>query len=99
MIGFTELGALVSIHQEKQDQNEEPLTLDEVLIIQGALSMRNKVVEDAHMPLESVFMLDIRSKMDADCIQRVSKRIAVLEVTQCTRGALCFCCGALCKVK
>ncbi|XP_033635820.1 DUF21 domain-containing protein At4g14240-like [Asterias rubens] len=66
-----ELGALVSIHQEKQDQNEEPLTLDEVLIIQGALSMRNKVVEDAHMPLESVFMLDIKSKMDADCIQRV----------------------------
>ncbi|XP_022094756.1 DUF21 domain-containing protein At4g14240-like isoform X2 [Acanthaster planci] len=66
-----ELGALVSIHKEKQEQNEEPLTEDEVLIIQGALSMRSKVVKDALVPLESIFMLDARSRMDAECMEKV----------------------------
>ena len=72
-----ELGALVSIHKEKKHENEEPLTEDEVLIIQGALSMRNKVVKDAFVPLESVYMLDAHSKMDIDCMREVSCPSAV----------------------
>ncbi|XP_038059618.1 DUF21 domain-containing protein At4g33700-like [Patiria miniata] len=66
-----ELSAMVSIHKEKQQENEEPLTEDEVLIIQGALSMRNKVVKDALVPLESIFMLDAQRRMDAECMEKV----------------------------
>ncbi|XP_070569081.1 uncharacterized protein [Ptychodera flava] len=59
-----ELGALVDLHTEKTEENEEPLSVDEVLIIKGALDMRNKMVKDAYTPLESVYMIDINSAMD-----------------------------------
>ncbi|XP_070567366.1 uncharacterized protein [Ptychodera flava] len=59
-----ELGALVDLHTKKTEENEEPLSVDEVLIIKGALDMRNKMVKDAYTPLESVYMIDINSAMD-----------------------------------
>ncbi|XP_014664440.1 PREDICTED: putative DUF21 domain-containing protein At1g03270 isoform X2 [Priapulus caudatus] len=52
-----ELGVLVDLHGDEHIENEEPLTEDEVLIIQGALQMRDKTVKDSMVPLESVFMI------------------------------------------
>ncbi|XP_013401397.1 DUF21 domain-containing protein At4g33700 [Lingula anatina] len=63
-----ELGVLVDLHADKagggEEGGEEKLTLDEVLIIKGALEMRDKTAKDAMVPLNDVFMLDINDKMD-----------------------------------
>ncbi|XP_077977352.1 uncharacterized protein LOC144432921 [Glandiceps talaboti] len=66
-----ELGVLVDLHTEKTDENEEPLSVDEVLIIKGALDMRNKMVKDAYTPLENVYMIDIDEKMDHQLMNQV----------------------------
>nr|CAB3232129.1 DUF21 domain-containing protein At4g33700-like [Phallusia mammillata] len=61
-----ELGALVDLHQDQNNANEEPLTDDEVLVIKGALSMRDKTVEQICTLIGSVFSLDINGVMDFD---------------------------------
>lgn len=43
---------------------EEPLSDDEITIIQGALSMTTKCVADAMTPLNCVFMLSTQRKLD-----------------------------------
>nr|XP_022294632.1 DUF21 domain-containing protein At4g33700-like isoform X1 [Crassostrea virginica] len=50
-------------HNPDED-DDEPLTVDEVLIIKGALDMKNKTVKDAMLPLCDVFMIDVNSVMD-----------------------------------
>ncbi|XP_006814874.2 LOW QUALITY PROTEIN: uncharacterized protein LOC100379052 [Saccoglossus kowalevskii] len=69
-----ELGALVDLHTEKTSDNEEPLTMDEVLIIKGALDMRNKTVKNSFTPMESVFMVDINDKMDDQLMNQLLSR-------------------------
>lgn len=67
-----ELRELVDLHRESADANEDPLRDDEVLIIQGALEMRNKTVADRYTPLENVFMLDANCKLDHDTMTQIS---------------------------
>lgn len=43
-----------------------------VLLLQGALEMRNKTVADRYTPLENVFMLDANCKLDHDTMTQVS---------------------------
>jgi len=69
-----ELKELVDLHKEDADGNEDPLINDEVLIIQGALEMRNKTVEDKYTPLEKVYMLDINSKLDHGTMKEISRK-------------------------
>lgn len=69
-----ELKELVVLHQETTDANEDPLRDDEVLIIQGALEMRNKTVADDYTPLHSVYMLDINRKLDKDTMKEISEK-------------------------
>eukprot|EP00041_Stephanoeca_diplocostata_P010911 m.174827 g.174827 ORF g.174827 m.174827 type:complete len:469 (-) comp18336_c0_seq2:94-1500(-) len=59
-----ELSALVGFHKEEADGIEEPLTDDEITIIQGALSMTTKCVADAMTPLNCVYMLSTQAKLD-----------------------------------
>nr|XP_002121779.1 DUF21 domain-containing protein At5g52790-like [Ciona intestinalis] len=61
-----ELSALVSLH--KTEENEEPLTADEVTVIKGALAMRDKQVIQVCTPMESVFSLDVNGVMDKTTI-------------------------------
>lgn len=76
-----ELRELVKMHANHHNQNEEPLTYDEVLIVKGALEMRDKTVGDAMTPLESVFMLDINGvinrKTMTELIHRGHSRVPV----------------------
>ncbi|KAI8520367.1 hypothetical protein Bbelb_001210 [Branchiostoma belcheri] len=66
-----ELRALVDIHAEEARENEEPLNTDEVLIIQGALQMRDKTAGSALTPFDKVFMLSIDGKMDKETMDMV----------------------------
>ena len=59
-----ELSVLVDLHKTTSEENEDPLTADEALVIKGALSMRDKAVKQICTPIESVFSLDINDKMD-----------------------------------
>nr|XP_018673090.1 DUF21 domain-containing protein At4g33700 isoform X2 [Ciona intestinalis]XP_026696468.1 DUF21 domain-containing protein At4g33700 isoform X2 [Ciona intestinalis]XP_026696469.1 DUF21 domain-containing protein At4g33700 isoform X2 [Ciona intestinalis] len=59
-----ELSALVSLHRTEGQENEEPLTADEVTVIKGALAMRDKQVKQVCTPMESVFSLDVNGVMD-----------------------------------
>lgn len=67
-----ELKELVNMHQdENDDDNEEPLTIDEVLIIKGALDLRDKVAKDCMVPLDAVFMLAIDTKLDLNTMTKI----------------------------
>ena len=68
---ISELGALVDLHKHDHEENEEPLTEDEVLIIKGALNMRNKDVKDCYVPLDKVYMVDLKQKMDQTTMKQV----------------------------
>lgn len=52
-----ELKALVDLHQNSVLDDEDPLTIDEALIIQGALDLKNKVARDALIPFNNVVLL------------------------------------------
>ncbi|XP_078375515.1 uncharacterized protein LOC144658892 isoform X2 [Oculina patagonica] len=69
-----ELQELVDLHRETTDANEDPLREDEVMIIQGALEMRNKTVQDKYTPLDSVFMLEANGKLDRDTMREISRK-------------------------
>jgi ankyrin repeat/SOCS box protein 13/metal transporter CNNM len=68
-----ELKHLVSLHEQGSQENEEPLSHDEVLIIKGALEMRSKVVRHAMAPLQSAFMLDINDRLDRSTMEKILK--------------------------
>lgn len=69
-----ELKELVDLHKESTDANEDPLRDDEVMIIQGALEMRNKSVQHKYTPLDKVFMLDIDGKLDRETMKQISRK-------------------------
>jgi len=64
-----ELKALVGLHiaAENHDQ-QHGLTTDEVTIIQGALEMKNLNVENCMISLDKVFMLNLDTVLDDDCL-------------------------------
>ncbi|KAK3593210.1 hypothetical protein CHS0354_002738 [Potamilus streckersoni] len=83
-----ELKVLVDLHSDKVSQDghcrhSELLTMDEVLIIKGALDMKSKIVRDSMIPLSVVNMLSIDDKMDAKTMDMLSEhsrsRIPVYE--------------------
>ncbi|XP_076076722.1 uncharacterized protein LOC143047542 isoform X2 [Mytilus galloprovincialis] len=74
-----ELKVLVDLHSSSSPnlvngsdhEGEESLTVDEVLIIKGALDMKHKTVKDAMLPLDDVYMLDINSHMDHKTMKNI----------------------------
>ncbi|XP_071135169.1 uncharacterized protein [Mytilus edulis] len=74
-----ELKVLVDLHSSSSPnlvngsdhEGEESLTVDEVLIIKGALDMKHKTVKDAMLPLDDVYMLDINSQMDHKTMKNI----------------------------
>lgn len=59
-----ELSVLVDIHKTDDQENEDPLTADEALIIKGALTMRDKAVGQICTPISDLFALNINEIMD-----------------------------------
>ncbi|XP_021362887.1 DUF21 domain-containing protein At1g47330-like [Mizuhopecten yessoensis] len=57
-------GSAVQPEDSSEEHQGEHLSIDEVLIIQGALDMKTKTVKVAMLPLDDVFMLSITDKMD-----------------------------------
>ena len=91
-----ELKSLVEFHGKDHVTSEgsetggetgkkEPLSHEEVLIIKGALDMRQKSVKDAFIPMQSVFMLSMDTVLDRETMERISleaySRIPVFEAT------------------
>jgi len=67
-----ELKALVDLHQRADTlEDEEPLTIDEALIIQGALDLKNKTAKDALIPLENVVMLGVDDVLDENTMDLI----------------------------
>jgi len=66
-----ELKALVGLHGQDSNMEGGPLSLDEVLIIKGALEMREKTVENAMVSLDNVFMLSMTDKLDHETMQKI----------------------------
>jgi CBS domain containing-hemolysin-like protein len=69
-----ELKELVGLHGITSLDNADPLTADEVMIIQSALEMKNKHVgdEDIYKPLDRVFMLSRDTPIDRELMRTVS---------------------------
>ena len=66
----SELGVLVDMHHKTEhEENEDPLTADEAMIIQGALSFRDKDVSQVSTKLSNVYSLDINSAIDTETMQ------------------------------
>lgn len=68
-----ELKVLVDLHGTGEG-NTEQLSLDEVMIIKGALDMKNKTAKDAMVPLPYVYMLDINSRLDSDTMSEILEK-------------------------
>ncbi|XP_062075129.1 DUF21 domain-containing protein At4g14230-like [Humulus lupulus] len=69
-----QLKVLVSIHNQEAGKGGE-LTHDETTIISGALDLTEKVrAEEAMTPIESMFSLDVNSKLDWEAMGKVLAR-------------------------
>lgn len=68
-----QLKALVSIHGKEAGKGGE-LTHDETTIISGALDLTAKTAEEAMTPIESIFSLDVNSKLDWEAIGKILAR-------------------------
>ncbi|KAF3511794.1 hypothetical protein F2Q69_00008488 [Brassica cretica] len=68
-----QLKALVSIHGEAAGKGGE-LTHDETTIISGALDLTAKTAREAMTPIESIFSLDINSKLDWEAMYKIQTR-------------------------
>lgn len=70
------------------------LAKDEVDMIQGALELRTKTVEDVMTPIDDCFMVDISSVLDFKCMQEIMSRgftrIPVYETERTNIVALLF---------
>jgi ankyrin repeat/SOCS box protein 13/metal transporter CNNM len=68
-----ELKELIGIHGEGEGGKGGVglLSKDEVMVIRGALEMRDKTIVNLCTPLRDVFMLDYDEKMDMNTVKRV----------------------------
>ncbi|XP_041354471.1 DUF21 domain-containing protein At4g14240-like isoform X2 [Gigantopelta aegis] len=69
-----ELKVLVDLHgpsRGSDSHNTDHLSVDEVLIIKGALDMKFKTALDAMLPIKDVFMLSADSKLDHDTMSSI----------------------------
>ena len=62
------LKELVALHGEDQ---EGPLSKDEVSILRAVLDLRSKTVKDVMTPVDDVFMFSIAQKLNRENIQKV----------------------------
>ncbi|ESO85740.1 hypothetical protein LOTGIDRAFT_195630, partial [Lottia gigantea] len=72
-----QLKVLVDLHGEvtgTPDQGADPLSIDEVLIIKGALDMKYKTAYDAMLPKDKLFMLNVDGKMDENTMNQVLEK-------------------------
>ena len=70
-----ELKALVEFHKTEQvEANEEPLSPDEAMIIQGALSMTDKFVKQICTPKEYIFYISLDSTLNSELMDKIIKR-------------------------
>ncbi|XP_004345603.2 CBS domain-containing protein [Capsaspora owczarzaki ATCC 30864] len=78
-----QLKELVYQHGQIAEENQDPLSVDEVSIIKGAIELRNKSVRDSMTPLVSVVMLNVRGLLDRPTLKRIQgcghSRIPVYE--------------------
>lgn len=82
-----ELKALVNLHGkshiDRKGHLQDVLTKDEIMIIQGALDMKDKTVANAMIPLDQVFMLSMDSHLNDATFKQIQKsyfsRIPVFE--------------------
>ncbi|XP_050392217.1 uncharacterized protein LOC126810901 [Patella vulgata] len=79
-----QLKALVDLHGNGEEtQGVDPLSVDEVLIIKGALDMKYKTAIDAMLPQKKIFMLDVNAKMDhktmTEILEKGHSRIPVYD--------------------
>ncbi|KAJ8314471.1 hypothetical protein KUTeg_006621 [Tegillarca granosa] len=69
--------------QDSVEENADHLTIDEVLIIKGALDMKNKTVKDAMLPIDDVYMLRADAVLDkktmCSILQQAHSRVPVYE--------------------
>jgi metal transporter CNNM len=63
------LKELVSLHGEDQ---EGPLSSDEVSVLRAVLDLRSKTVKDVMTPLKDVYMLEISQRLDKNTASSVS---------------------------
>ncbi|GBG66629.1 hypothetical protein CBR_g66765 [Chara braunii] len=68
-----QLKALVSIHSREAGKGGE-LTHDETTIISGALDLTGKIAKEAMTPIESMFSLDVNSRLDRDVMNQILRR-------------------------
>lgn len=54
-----ELKSLVDLHLRKDEENEDPLTKDEAIIIKSVLTMRDKTVGQVCTSIDNMFALDV----------------------------------------
>eukprot|EP00043_Microstomoeca_roanoka_P004492 m.50054 g.50054 ORF g.50054 m.50054 type:complete len:430 (+) comp12518_c0_seq1:95-1384(+) len=69
-----ELGVLVDIHGKDDADNEEPLTREEIAVIQGALDLNAKTAQDAMQPLDVIYMLHADTVYTSDVAEEILKR-------------------------
>eukprot|EP00667_Euglena_gracilis_P006487 EG_transcript_6542 len=85
-----QLKELVDIHGHPNGQSDGVLSPDECIIIQGAMDLKNKTVEDCLTPIEDVFMLRYDGVMDKSTMQKIAtgghSRIPVFMEIKASRG-------------
>ncbi|XP_062120042.1 DUF21 domain-containing protein At4g14240-like [Humulus lupulus] len=69
-----QLKVLVSIHSQEAAGKGGELTHDETTIISGALDLTEKTAEEAMTPIESMFSLDVNSKLDWEAMGKFLAR-------------------------
>ena len=88
----SELRVLVDLHSKgppnlhhdddsSSNEVEDPLSTDEVLIIQGVLDMKNKTVKHAMISMDTVFMLNVDDVLDKDTMRQVGNLSNMFIVT------------------
>ncbi|KAK7503006.1 hypothetical protein BaRGS_00005632, partial [Batillaria attramentaria] len=56
------------------EKDDDYLTIDEVLIIKGALDMKYKTARDAMVPISEVFMLSIDDRLNSETMTQIMTR-------------------------
>jgi len=83
-----ELKELVSLHARQSlfRQTSDPISSDEVLIIQGALDLKTKKVSDFMSPIKDIYMLSTDTKITKQLMQELQdkgySRVPVFENTR-----------------
>jgi len=70
----SQLKELVKLHGMKTEENQNPLTFNEIVLIRAVLEMNDKVVEQLMTPIQRVFMLSDDAFLTKETIQTIVER-------------------------